>query len=206
MRIRAWLTFGSPCKQFETHEQLFNGLRQQEQRAIVCLQHKTWPMIQKITAGYGLPSDYAADILNQSALIFLQKIESGTYQFEGHNPATYCIEIAKRLALMATRNQKRTTQPIEHLPDQMDPDAVAWMHQRESAETLGLLLTRLGAPCEQVIRLHHIDGYSDEEVIRLQLTKYSTPDSLKMKRSDCMKKLVQLANVWKTSNDIGAGA
>ena len=46
-----------------------------------------------------------------------------------------------------------------------------------------------------------VDGYSDEEVVNQGLTKYSTPDSLKMKRSDCMKKLVQLAQQWKISNN-----
>jgi hypothetical protein len=63
------------------------------------------------------------------------------------------------------------------------------------------LLGNLGQPCEQVVRLHHIEGYSDEEVVNQKMTKYSTTDSLKMKRSDCMKKLIQLAQQWKTSNN-----
>jgi hypothetical protein len=40
-----------------------------------------------------------------------------------------------------------------------------------------------------VIRLKYIDGISDEEAVQDKLTAYSTADSLRKKRSDCMKKL-----------------
>jgi DNA-directed RNA polymerase specialized sigma24 family protein len=159
-------------------------------------------MIRKIVAGYGLPAEQAEDVLNDATLIFLQKIESGAYQFEGNTPTTYCIEIAKRLALMATRRHKRRSEPLESLPETSDPDAEALLHRRELGEMVQLLLGQLGQPCDNVVKLYHIDGYSDEEVVRNQWTNYKTADSLKMKRSDCMKKLVQLAKVWKTSNSI----
>jgi hypothetical protein len=54
----------------------------------------------------------------------------------------------------------------------------------------------MGEPCTSVIRLHHIDGYPDEEVVRQGWTRYTTTDSLKIKRSDCMKKLIQIARQW----------
>ena len=41
-----------------------------------------------------------------------------------------------------------------------------------------------------------IEGYPDEEVVRQGWTRYTTTDSLKIKRSDCMKKLIQIAQQW----------
>jgi hypothetical protein len=39
-----------------------------------------------------------------------------------------------------------------------------------------------------MIRLKYIDGYSDEEAVPEKLTAYSTVESLRQKRNDCMKK------------------
>ncbi len=199
MRGSEWFTSGSPCKRFETHELLFEGLRKLDNAAILCLQVRAMPLVKKTVAGYGLPAEKADEIVNSATLVFLQKIESGAYQFQGHAPMTYFIEIARRQALMATRSLKKTAQSLDDLLETADPDYADLLLRQDAAEAVRILLEKLGQPCADVIRLHHIDGYSDEEVVSQGYVKYSTPDSLKMKRSDCMKKLVQLAKEWKTS-------
>ncbi len=203
MRIKEWFSPPNPCQQFDTHERLFEGLRRLENAAILCVQTKALNSVKKFVRQYGLPAEQADDILNQSTLIFLRKIEDGSYQFQNYAPSTYLIEIARRVALMATRSQKNAPQTLENhhhlLPD---PDVETASQRSETTELVRQLLGQLGSPCDQVIKLHHIDGYSDEEVVNQKLTKYSTTDSLKMKRSDCMKKLIQLAQQWKTSNNI----
>lgn len=201
MRLSKWFSSDVPFRQFDTHERLFEGLYNLETAAILCLQAKALPSVKKIVAGHGLSDEKTDELLNSATLVFLQKIESGAYQFQGHSPLNYFIEIAKRQALMATRSLKKATAPLENLPETADPDHADLLRRQDAAETVRLLLDQLGPPCNDVIRLHHIDGYSDEEVVNQRLTKYSTPDSLKMKRSDCMKKLVQLAQQWKTSTN-----
>lgn len=202
MGITAWFSPPNPCKSFDTNEQLFNGLRRMDNSAILCVQTKALNSVRKFTSQYRLPAEQADDILNQSTLIFLRKIEDGSYQFQNHAPSTYLIEIARRVALMATRSQKNAPETLENHHHVADPALETDHKQSEATELVRQLLGHLGQPCEQVVRLHHIDGYSDEEVISQKLTKYSTTDSLKMKRSDCMKKLIQLAQQWKTSNNI----
>lgn len=202
MGITAWFSTPNPCKSFDTNEQLFNGLRRMDNSAILCVQTKAINSVRKFTSQYRLPAEQADDILNQSTLIFLRKIEDGSYQFQNHAPSTYLIEIARRVALMATRSQKNAPETLESHHHVADPALETDHKQSEATELVRQLLGHLGQPCEQVVRLHHIDGYSDEEVINQKLTKYSTTDSLKMKRSDCMKKLIQLAQQWKTSNNI----
>lgn len=201
MRITEWFSTPSPCKSFDTNERLFNGLRRLDNSAILCVQTKALNAVRKFVRQYRLPAEQVDDILNQSTLIFLRKIEDGSYQFQNHAPSTYLIEIARRVALMATRSQKKSPETLENHPYLPDPDVETEGKRSEATELVRQLLGQLGQPCEQVIRLHHIEGYSDEEVVNQQLTRYSTTDSLKMKRSDCMKKLIQLAQQWKTSNN-----
>jgi hypothetical protein len=56
------------------------------------------------------------------------------------------------------------------------------MKKWEAADLGRHLLAGLGERCGQIIRLQHVDGVSDEEVVHQRLAKYSTPDSLKIKR------------------------
>lgn len=198
MNTSAWFSLKKPPKQYDDHERLFLGLQNMENAAILYLQTKAMPSVQRLVRDYGIHGNPAEDILNRSTVIFLQKIEEGSYQFKGHAPSTYLIEIAKRLALMATRTQKKSDEPLDKYDHLQDEFWETEQKQREAAELTQRLLGQLGDPCQQVIRLHHIDGYSDEEVIQRKLTRYSTTDSLKMKRSDCMKNLIQLAQKWKT--------
>ncbi len=201
MGITTWFSPPNPCKSFDTNERLFEGLQRLDNSAILCVQTKALNSVRKFVSQYRLPVEQADDILNQSTLIFLRKIEDGTYQFQNNAPSTYLIEIARRVALMATRSQKNTTETLENHQYLADPDIETDGKRNEATELVRQLLGHLGQPCEQVVRLHHIEGYSDEEVVNQKLTRYSTPDSLKMKRSDCMKKLIQLAQQWKTSNN-----
>ena len=202
MRLKEWLTPSNPCRQFDDNERLFQGLKRLDNAAILCVQTRVVPSARKFAQQYGLPPDSADEVLNQSTLIFLRKIEDGSYQFQGHAPSTYLVEIMRRVALMMTRTQQKSHETLENHQDLHDPDVEAAQRQRESADLVRQFLAQMGEPCQSVIRLHHIDGYSDEEVVRQGWTRYSTTDSLKIKRSDCMKKLIQIAQQWRSTNSI----
>lgn len=202
MGIIEWLAPSNPCRQFGNNERLFEALKRLDNAAILCVQTRAMPMAHKFARQYNLPSDAAEDVLNQSTLIFLRKIEDGSYQFQGHAPSTYLVEIIRRVALMQTRSRKKLHETIDNHHDLHDPDVAAAQRQQESADLVRQFLGQMGDPCETVIRLHHIDGYSDEEVVRQAWTRYTTIDSLKIKRSDCMKKLIQIAQKWRSTNNI----
>lgn len=202
MRITEWLTPSNPCRQFGDNERLFHGLKSLDNAAILCVQTRVMASARKFAKQYGLPPDSADEVLNQSTLVFLKKIQDGSYQFQGHAPSTYLVEIMRRVALMMTRTQQKSHEALESHHDLHDPDVEAAHRQRESADLVRQFLAQIGEPCQSVIRLHHIDGYSDEEVVRQGWTRYSTTDSLKIKRSDCMKKLIQIAQQWRSTNSI----
>jgi len=202
MRITDWLSPSNPCKKFDDNESLFLALKSLNNTAIVCVQNKAMASARKFARQYGLPPECDEEILNQSTLIFLKKIDDGSYVFQGHAPSSFLVEIIKKVALSMTRTQKKTHEPLENHADLHDPDVEAHYRQRESADLVRQFLGQMGEPCESVIRLHHIEGYSDEEVVRQGWTRYSTTDSLKIKRSDCMKKLIQIAQKWKITDNI----
>lgn len=202
MHIKDWFFPANSCQQYDTHERLFEGLRRLDNSAIVCLQTKSFNAVKKMLRQYGLSPDMTQDMLNQSTLIFLKKIEEGSYQFQNYAPSTYLLQVARRLISTASRRRGQALEALENHFDLADPDVEVSSAFNEATETIRHLLTLMGDPCGQVIRLHHIEGYSDEEIVRQQMTHYTTIDSLKMKRSNCMKKLTQLAQQWKTSNEI----
>lgn len=197
-----WFSRDPASTRYASHEALFEGLKEADNEAILYAQLKILPSVKKMVKNYGLPAEQVDEVLNQSTLIFLRKISDGSYQFQNHAPTTYLVEIARRVALMATRSLKKKTQTLDVLPETGDPDYEALLRHEEAAEMVKLLLDKLGPPCDQVIRLNHIDGLSDEEVVQQQLTRYSNTDSLKATRSNCMKKLTQIAQEWKNSTNI----
>ena len=202
MRITEWLTPSNPCRQFENNEQLFQALKSLNNSAIRCVQNKARPSAKQLVEQYKLDPESVDELLNQSSLIFLRKITDGSYQFQGHAPSSYLVEIMKRVALSMTRKRQTNYESIEDHHDLHDPDIEACNRQRESAELVRQFLGQMGEPCTSVIRLHHIEGYPDEEVVRQGWTRYTTTDSLKIKRSDCMKKLIQIARQWRNTNNI----
>jgi len=201
MRITDWLTPSNPCRQFDSHESLYQALKNGNNKAILCVQAKVMPSVRKLVQQHGLPRDSADEVLNQSTLIFLRKIEDGSYAFQGYAPSTYLVEIVRRVALTMTRSHKKQHESLENHHDLADPDLEAASRQRESADLVRQFLEQIGEPCKQIIQLHHIEGYSDDEVLKYGWTRYSTTDSLKVKRSDCMKKLIQIARQWSSTNN-----
>jgi hypothetical protein len=188
-----WFSKDDPCSRYVTIQERFEGLKRLENAAILCLQLKALPKIKSNVKHLGLGDDKALEILNQSTVIFLEKIQDGTYQFQGYEPTTYLVEVARRIALAAVKPLRRSVEISENHLLIPDPDVENRADQQEKDEQIRMLLDRMGEPCAQIIRLRYLDGFSDEEVIRLGMTKYSTVNSLKVKRSDCMQKLVEMA-------------
>lgn len=192
----------SPCRRFSDDEQLVDALRQWDAEAIACLQMRCSRSVQQIVRRCGLSDEVIEEILNSATMVFLQKIAGGAYTYQGIAPEVYLAEIARRQSLATARKRGVRYAALDDAAEPADPEAELWARRNEAAETVRLLFHQLGMPCAEVIRLYHIEGYADEEVIRLGMTSYSTIASLKVKRSDCMKKLVQLALQWKNSTNI----
>ncbi len=185
-----------PGKRYPTNLLLFEGLRRLDTQAIQCLQIKCRRSVAYLLRQAGLSaSDLTDDVLNESILVFLQKIGDSSYQFTGNAPATYTIEIARRL--VANQTRLKTNQPHIELKDHhqniQDDSVRDYYDNLEKVNLIEQLLSHLGESCQRLIRLRYLEGLSDEETVAQKLTNYHTVESLKVKRSECMKKLRALA-------------
>jgi RNA polymerase sigma factor (sigma-70 family) len=191
-----------PCRRYGTHELLFQGLLSRQDDAIQCLMLKSRRSVAFLVKKAGLDAYYTDDVLHEAVVIFLKKIETGAYKFEGHAPSTYLIEIARRVALNFSK--KAGLRPLDELNDSMadllDLDVERLQANREHIDQIERLLDGLNSSCKEIISLHYLQELSDDEVVKKTLVPISTIGSLKARRSQCMKRLRELVNGIKKNN------
>ena len=182
------------CEKYPDPGSLFAGLGYEEAAAILCLSAKVSGSIFKIGKNNRLSDDNIEELICDCITICLQKIKTGKYTFQGHNPASYVIEIAKNRARNLRRSALRhETVDLESIGEQEDKPAFERLDETELLENL---LSKLDTNCQKLIRLKYLEERRDKQVIEEKMTQYTTVDALKTHRSKCLKKLV----------DIGAAA
>jgi hypothetical protein len=178
------------CHQFPDAHALILALKREDASAINCLSSQIAGSVFKIGKGFNLVDDDIEELHCDCIMIFIDKIRAGQYEYFGHKPATYVIEIAKRRVNHYFRKANRRN--TEDLDPRMD------LVEEESQEMLGQialvqeLLSRLSEKCQKLIRLKYLDEHKDKEVIEQKLSQYTTVNALKNHRAQCMKKLVEL--------------
>ncbi|MCC6726330.1 MAG: sigma-70 family RNA polymerase sigma factor [Saprospiraceae bacterium] len=184
-----------PCKSYASNEALFKGLERLDHAAVQCLISKSKGAVSKQLAQFRLPADLVDDVLSEAMVILLSKIQKTEYQYQGHAPSSFFIEIARRVAQNYTRTNKgRRSNALDEQHHEIQDDEIqAYFDKKDRFETVERLLVQMGNPCNDLIRLRYLDGYKDEEVIAQRLTSYTSVESLKVSRSQCMKRLRQMA-------------
>lgn len=189
-----------PCRSYQTDEKLFHGLAREENHAIRCLLLAVETPVSKMMKQLGLPDEILNEILHDGMLILLNKIKSDQFQTELSSPKTYLISICKNLCMNASRlKYYKITEPLDEqqheFPNFEDTDLALG----DKLKLLTKMLEELGSPCKEIIHLKYISELSDEEQINENRTSYKNVDSLRVSRSQCMKKLLALSNKYKSS-------
>ena len=178
------------CVKYPDHGALFAGLGREESDAIRCLSARVSGQIFSIGKNYRLPDDDIEELICDCVTISLQKIKEGKYLFQGYNPATYVVEIAKNRVRNFHRNALRhDTTDLENYDERAEEPEFGSFAETELLEKL---LAQLETNCQNLIRLKYLEERRDKEVIEEKLTQYTTVDALKNHRSKCMKKLVEI--------------
>lgn len=113
-----------PCGQYPNHESLFAGLERAETSAIQCLSMRTAAYMVKLGKTYQLTDDDIEELICDYVMICIQKIKDGQYVFQGYNPATFVIEIAKNRAHLFRRKAlKHQTSSLVQTEDIFDLSA-----------------------------------------------------------------------------------
>lgn len=184
-------------KQYSRSQNLLTALAEGRSDAILYLQNKTNRFICKMIALRGLPDHLASEIQNDAMVIFIKKAREPGFSLENAKPETYYLEIAKYVIANKTRTRQYSgNEQLTEWQHLHDHSVEEYYAQKENREVVAKLLNQLGEPCSLLIRLKYLDGYSDKEQISNRLTLYGTEESLRVKRSDCMKKLREIAQSW----------
>ncbi|MCC7245147.1 MAG: sigma-70 family RNA polymerase sigma factor [Saprospiraceae bacterium] len=178
------------CQAYPDAQSLFNGLQQEESNAIRCLSSKISGSIFQIGKGYQLTDDDIEELICDCITICIQKIRTDQYVFQGYDPASFVIEIAKnQVKNIKRKSQKHETSDLEQFND---PGEEMVAGSGESTEILQRLLQKLDDSCQNLIRLKYLEELKDKDIIEQGITQYTTVDALKNHRAKCMKKLVEL--------------
>jgi len=148
--------------------------------------------IHNAASYWQIGSQDVEEIIQDALLITIKKIRDGTFQFLGFDPATYAVQVGRGLLLNLCRKRKLPHDNIDSQPNLADADAHLFAEKKEQLELLEQAMNRLGASCRQLIRYRFFENLTDEAVLELGTTPYSSTDTLKTSRNRCMKKLAAL--------------
>jgi RNA polymerase sigma factor (sigma-70 family) len=194
--------FSSNHRPYASTEQLVEALRVAETAAIEYLMEKTESQVRRLARKWAMGEQIIQDVLHDGLVILIEKIRSGNFDAEKSTPATYLTAICRNLLANQHRLKRQPSHnSIEYDDLLADFSFIELLESKDRCETLEKLLSQLGEPAADLIRLKYIEGYNDETQILEQMTPYSTVESLRVMRSRGMKTLVGLAEKWKSSND-----
>ncbi len=181
---------------FEEPAVLVQNLANGDDRAIQFLIAKILQPIERLCFKNGLQQHLAGEILNDTVVLFIQKIRDGKYQLTAVPPQLYALALARFIVKNYSNKEKRQriSETDLEIAAEFSGEVHDFFDRKENAEFIQSLLDQLPEKARLVIKLRYFDQYSDEEVIELGLSPYSTVNSLKMRRSEALQKLRELAS------------
>lgn len=171
---------------------LFEGLKKQAPWAIRQLGMEVRRYFLRLPGAAGIHQQDQEELINDTLVVVLGKLEQGAFEFQGASPAAYAMAVARNLLRNWLRKQRLPAVSLDDAGPLPDTALDDYFEKKEKEQLLGRLLSQLGEDCRQLIRLRYYEEIKDEQAIEQQLTKYSTVDSLKNKRCKCLKKLSQM--------------
>lgn len=188
-----------PCRPYPTDDKLISGLAREESLAIQCLIYQVENVVSKILKQLGLQQELLHEIIHDGMLVLLGKIKANQFHSNLSSPKTYLISICKNFCMNASRLKHHQVmdsldEQLYEIPNLEDSD----LNYADKINLLRRMLEELGSPCKELIQLKYIYELSDEEQILEKRTTYKNVDSLRVSRSQCMKKLLALSNKYKS--------
>lgn len=182
---------------FSNLEEWVSMLGDENPEAIHHLYKRIMNPIVKLVEWNRLSEQCAEELIQDCIVIFIHKIKVGKYVYRDIDPYYYIMELAKKnINNYKRKHNKHLTLEINEEMDFVSSDD---FDLDNSCRQLEYLLKQLGPNCERLIRLKYIEELKDADIIEKAYTQYTTIDSLKNKRAQCFKKLVELSQALKSS-------
>ena len=133
------------------------------------------------------------ELANDAAVLVLRKICDDTFIFYGISPMTYAQTVADNLLHNFCRKKRMECLELsESMEPYQQPEVEAYFAQKELKNRIENALLKLSEANQMVIRLKYLEDFSDEEIVRFELSPHRTTDSLKSARCRSMKRLAGL--------------
>ena len=185
----------NPAVQWSDEEiihQVLNGNKAEQNSLVQYLyQRYTGMVVQLIHRLGGSPAEDTAIILDDSLIIFLDKISDGTYQSDRSSLSTYFYSIAEKKMLNRLRKRRRREKNGAALPPThlMLNDVEEKMNSKEVREKVAAAIQQLDDTCQQILKKFWLEDKSMKEIGEEMET---TVDAAKQRNHRCMKKLRDL--------------
>lgn len=174
-------------------QELYISLGKASPSAIQQLAKRIQPDVRKACLDVGLSLEDAEELLNDVLVITIANIRKQTFEFQDFHPAAYAMGVLRKLLANKIRSKKPPTETIEHLSEHSKLNPEKYYEDKERQVIVGQLLHKLGDTCRQLIEMKYYQHYRDKELLEKKLVPFSTINSLKSKRSQCLKQLASLA-------------
>lgn len=171
----------------------FEALGRAESQAIRLLSQKIIYELKDATAQAQLTSEDAEELLNDAIVVTISNIRNGKFVFSDISPVAYAKGVVRKLIANHLRTKKPRKKELEDSDALSDFDPFAYLEDKERQAVVGQLLKRLGENCHNLLVMKFFSHLKDEEIITQGLAPYTSVGSLKSKRSQCLKKLAELA-------------
>lgn len=185
------LTFLKKKPSFKATEklELITALRQVDGNAIRTVANKITPDVRAVIRKCNLPLEDLPEVVHDSIMVLISAIQEGKYEEQGYHPAAYAFGVARKLIANRARAKKAANLELDKVQLVSDFDTEVYLENKERRIIVEKLLQRLGDTCRELIRFKFFDHLKDKEIVERGLLNFSSTDSVKSKRSQCMKKL-----------------
>jgi len=174
---------------------IWQGLLEEKGAAIEYVWRKTDSTTRHIGRVKGLADEEFLETRTDTMMLLIRKIQAGEFVPDTAKVTTYYVEIFRRVVQNAVRKAGRQKNfdvlDETHL---LFADETTYITDSAHIDLLMACLGKLGDTCQKLIRLRYFDELTDEEVLKKKLTEYTTSDSLRNRRSQCLKKLRALCS------------
>lgn len=185
-------------KKYQEIDILIKDLQNNNTAAIEYLINQTEAYCNPIFIKYGINKNSFPEIIHDGVLIFLQKLKDFSYDPSKSSPITFVVSICSKLASNHSRYERiRTTQTLIETNHEISDNLNPYFELFEYNKVLFRMLNELGEKCKKLIWLKYIDGFSDDDQIKSKLTDFTTINSLKVTRNQCMRKLSEISKKYK---------
>lgn len=167
----------------------YDALGRVEPTAVKLLSEKIKYEVRKASKAAGLQSEDAEELLNDVVVITISNIKKGQFPFSDYSPVAYAKGVLRKLIANRIRSKKPRQEELDNLNLVSDFSPEKYMQDKERQSIVSKLLEKLGENCRNLIKMKYFKQLRDAEIIEQKMTAYSSINSLKSKRSQCLKQL-----------------